>query len=156
MEDTIQTLNSKNESEMESYRLSKRFFKLFLILFCGYALGYMGFSLSWLLIGVFVWTLRYKYFKEQSDKVNLQRSIASNEKLAITCAMKDLPSWVYFPDTERAEWVNKVLKQMWPFIDEYVKVLIKQSIEPNITSSLPDYLKSFRFEKVNLGTVVRN
>jgi hypothetical protein len=45
---------------------------------------------------------------------------------------------------------------MWPFIDEYVKKLIKQSIEPNITSSLPDCLKSFRFEKVNLGTVVRN
>jgi hypothetical protein len=97
MENTIQTLNSKNESEMELYRLSKRFFKLILILFCGYALGYLGFSLLWLLIGVFVWTLRNKYSKELSDKVNLQRFIASNEKLAITCAMKDLPSWVYFP-----------------------------------------------------------
>lgn len=44
---------------------------------------------------------------------------------------------------------------MWPFIDQYVKGVIKQSVEPSIAASLPDYLKSFRFEKVDLGTMVR-
>ena len=27
----------------------------------------------------------------------------------------DLPSWVYFPDKERAEWVNNIIKQVNPF-----------------------------------------
>lgn len=97
METNAQTMNTTNERQLELYGLSKKFFNLFLILLSGYALGWMGFSISWILIFVFIWTLRYKYFKENSDKVNLQRSIASNEKLAITCAMQDLPSWVYFP-----------------------------------------------------------
>ncbi|CAG2175913.1 unnamed protein product, partial [Oppiella nova] len=98
------------------------------------------------------WVLRYKYFIQQTEKVNLLRSIASNEKLAITSAIKDLPSWVHFPDRERAEWINKIMKQMWPFIHEYMKTVIKQSIEPNITSALPDYLKSFKFERLDLGS----
>lgn len=41
---------------------------------------------------------------------------------------------------------------MWPFIGEYAKRLIKESIEPSISSCLPDYLKSFHFEKIDLGT----
>lgn len=49
---------------------------------------------------------------------------------------------------------SQIIKQLWPFLDEYVKTLVKDSIEPSITSCLPDYLKSFRFEKVNLGSIV--
>ncbi|RWS22901.1 hypothetical protein B4U80_09644, partial [Leptotrombidium deliense] len=46
-----------------------------------------------------------------------------------------------------------ILKQLWPFIDEFVRNLMKETIEPSVVSSLPDYLKSFRFEKVDLGTI---
>ena len=31
----------------------------------------------------------------------------------------DLPSWVFFPDKERAEWVNNIMKQLWPYVNEY-------------------------------------
>ena len=30
----------------------------------------------------------------------------------------DLPSWVFFPDKERAEWVNNIMKQLWPYVNE--------------------------------------
>ena len=32
----------------------------------------------------------------------------------------DLPSWVFFPDKERAEWVNNIMKQLWPYVNEFV------------------------------------
>lgn len=58
-----------------------------------------------------------------------------------------------FKDTERAEWINRILKQMWPFIGEFVKNLLKNKIETNI-EQMSDYCKGFRFEKIDLGSVV--
>lgn len=97
MEANGENQSPEHQTELELLQLSRKFFKLFAILFCGYALGWMGFSTAWLLLGVFVWTLRRKHLKEQSEKLNLVRKIAADEKMAITCAIKDLPSWVYFP-----------------------------------------------------------
>ena len=96
METSVQKENN-NESELELLQLSKKFFKMFGIVFSGYVIGWSGLSIAWPLIGCFVYTLRYKYLAKQQKKVELQRNIAFNEKLAITCAVKDLPSWVYFP-----------------------------------------------------------
>ncbi|XP_054162400.1 extended synaptotagmin-2-like [Oppia nitens] len=152
----INTNNSNenyNESALQLYNLSQQFLKLFTKLCFIYILGYMGFSIAWILIGVFIWTLRHKYFAQIYQRISFFRQLATNEEPTITGAIKDLPSWVYFPDSERAEWINKIVKQMWPFIDEYVKTLIKSSIEPNIKSALPDFLKSFRFERVDLGSI---
>ena len=97
MEESVQNKKTGYESELELLQLSREFFKLFAIVLCGYALGWMGFSFAWLLLGAFVWTLRQKYFKDQNDKLKLIRSIGADEKAAITCSIKDLPSWVYFP-----------------------------------------------------------
>ena len=33
----------------------------------------------------------------------------------------ELPSWVYFPDKERAEWLNNIIKQLWPNVNTYVR-----------------------------------
>jgi hypothetical protein len=33
----------------------------------------------------------------------------------------ELPSWVYFPDKERAEWLNNIIKQLWPNVNNYVR-----------------------------------
>lgn len=44
-----------------------------------------------------------------------------------------------------------MIKQLWPFIGEYVQDLIKNTIEPSIGNSLPKSLKPFRFEKVDIG-----
>ena len=42
----------------------------------------------------------------------------------------DLPSWVYFPDKERAEWVNNIIKQVNPFRtirDRWVSLELKKN-----------------------------
>ena len=100
MENTVKKeshIIASNGSELQLLQLSKKFFQMFGIVSCGYVFGWSGLSIAWPLIGCFVYTLRYKYLTKQTEKVNLQRNIAQNEKLAITCAVKDLPSWVYFP-----------------------------------------------------------
>ena len=35
---------------------------------------------------------------------------------------------IYFPDVEKAEWVNNILQQLWPYIGEYVKTVIIEEV----------------------------
>ena len=46
----------------------------------------------------------------------------------------------------------QVIKQMWPFIGEYVSNLLKTSVE----KSIRDHLKSFLFENIDIGDCVRS
>lgn len=65
-------------------------------------------------------------------------------------------SWqVYFPDIERCEWLNRVLKQVWPNANHYAKALLKDSIEPNVQKALSGFkLNNFKFDRMVLGTIV--
>lgn len=130
------------------------FLQITTITFLAYIFGSLGFSFLWIIIPMMGWIIRDRYLQHQNELYDVRSAIASDEKSVITSAIKELPSWVHFPDEERAEWINKILKQLWPFVNEYAKIVFKNNIESNIISSLPEYLKSFRFEKVDLGNVV--
>ncbi|XP_077339533.1 extended synaptotagmin-1 isoform X2 [Lithobates pipiens] len=57
---------------------------------------------------------------------------------------------VTFPDVEKAEWLNKLIAQMWPFIGQYLEKMLTDSIAPLIRSS-NTHLSTFYFTKINLG-----
>lgn len=74
-----------------------------------YLVGYMGWSVAWLITPV-VFAVTREYWRKSA---NLRRSIAkasavANEKDVILARIDDLPAWVYFPDVERCEWINRV------------------------------------------------
>ncbi|XP_041372347.1 extended synaptotagmin-2-like [Gigantopelta aegis] len=115
--------------------------------------GYFQFSPSWLLLGLVVYSWKAKHNKDKKWKIKIAQEIARDEREAILARVEELPSWVYFPDVERAEWVNKIIDQLWPYIGDYVKKLLIESIEPQIRASLPDSLKSFKFSKIDLGDI---
>lgn len=52
---------------------------------------------------------------------------------------------------EQAEWVNTVLKQMWPYISVWLIQVIKET-EPKIHKI--KLLGSFKFVKIDLGEIV--
>lgn len=61
---------------------------------------------------------------------------------------------VHFPDVEKAEWVNKMIKQMWPFVNTYTENLLRKTVQPKVQSSLPKSLTPFSFENIDLGDIV--
>ncbi len=56
--------------------------------------------------------------------------------------MTDLPRWVYFPDTERVEWINKLVRQLWPSTQEVVDRTLREATEKGGT------MEGYQFEKV--------
>ncbi|CAG0923527.1 unnamed protein product, partial [Notodromas monacha] len=70
----------------------------------------------------------------------------TDEKEIISKVWKELPAWVFFADMERAEWLNRVIRRLWPFIGHFVKKLLEKQIEPQVAETLKFYkINSFRY-----------
>ncbi|KAM9826925.1 extended synaptotagmin-2-B [Neosynchiropus ocellatus] len=128
------------------------FVKTFVIIFPIYVLGYFEFSFSWLLIGLVIlfWWRRNTGGKHS----RLSRALAffAQEERSVqhNLTTSDLPPWVHFPDVERVEWLNKTVKQMWPYICQFVEKLFQEKIEPAVKAS-NSHLSTFCFSKIDIG-----
>ncbi|XP_074653719.1 extended synaptotagmin-2-B-like isoform X2 [Tubulanus polymorphus] len=129
------------------------YFRLVVLLLAVWLLGYFGFSASWVMIGLFVYIFNERYKRKRQLQIEIAHELARDEKKSILARVEDLPSWVYFPDIERAEWVNKMISKMWPYIGEMTTEILIKTVEPKIVESMPGYLKSFKFSKIDLGDI---
>ncbi|KAK2851402.1 hypothetical protein Q5P01_007678 [Channa striata] len=119
-----------------------------------YLAGYYGFSISFVLLGLTIY-MGWKHSRlEKAIRIKSAMYLLENEREFTTervfRAKRDLPSWVNFPDVEKAEWLNKILQQAWPFIGQYLEKLLVETIAPAIRASNV-YLQTLSFTKVNLG-----
>ncbi|XP_053569804.1 extended synaptotagmin-2 isoform X2 [Bombina bombina] len=130
-----------------------QFAKTFILIFPVYVLGYFGLSFSWLLI-VLVFLFWWKKNKgNKSSRLNRALSFLENEEKAVkhSICTSDLPAWVHFPDIERAEWLNKTVKHMWPYICQFIEKLFRETIEPAVRGA-NTHLSTFSFTKIDMGS----
>lgn len=99
--------------------------------------------------------LREKNRSARTIKSEMIKAIGINEKDAIMARLDEVPSWVFFPDQERAEWVNKILKQMWPNLRVYIQGMMISTVEPIINQYSQSFVGKIKFEEVDLGDIVR-
>ncbi|XP_076667035.1 extended synaptotagmin-like protein 2 isoform X2 [Andrena cerasifolii] len=117
--------------------------------------GYSNLSIAWLIAPIALAAWKSERRKDNELKaITAQASVMAKEKELIMSRLDELPSWVYFPDFDRAEWLNKVLYKVWPSINHFARELCKQSIEPAIAEKLAEYkVKGFQFERLVLGRI---
>ncbi|XP_065795706.1 extended synaptotagmin-2 isoform X2 [Muntiacus reevesi] len=124
----------------------------FALLLPVYALGYLGLSFSWVLLalGLLVWCRRSRGLK--ATRLCRALALLEDEERAVRLGVRacDLPAWVHFPDTERAEWLNKTVKHMWPFICQFIEKLFRETIEPAVRGA-HTHLSTFSFTRVDMG-----
>ncbi|KAL0966008.1 hypothetical protein UPYG_G00289480 [Umbra pygmaea] len=126
--------------------------KTFIVIFPIYVLGYFEFSFSWVLIGlgIFFWWRKNQGHKDNS----LTRALAflQHEDKAVrqSLSTSELPPWVHFPDVERVEWLNKTVKQLWPYICQFIDKLFRETIEPAVKGANA-HLSTFCFTKIDMG-----
>lgn len=83
-----------------------------------YFVGYMSWSVTWLITPMILIETRNFWGKSTAVKREITTaSIKRKEKDVILTRVKDLPSWVYFPDFERCEWVNCVSSRAESFVN---------------------------------------
>ncbi|XP_028155501.2 extended synaptotagmin-3 isoform X1 [Diabrotica virgifera virgifera] len=118
-----------------------------------YLVGYANWSMTWVLIPALLVTLSEEYTHTKKKKRTFAKEAASGKEKEIIENWGELPFWVVFPDVERAEWLNKAVKQCWPFINFYARDLIKTYVENKLKKNLEKYsLKGFHFERIILGS----
>ncbi|XP_044281262.1 extended synaptotagmin-2 isoform X1 [Varanus komodoensis] len=132
--------------------LVSQFARSFALVFPVYVLGYLGLSFSWVLIALLClfWVRRHRGGK--SSRLGRALAFLQDEERAVrlTVSTGDLPAWVHFPDTERAEWLNKTVKHMWPFICQFIEKLFRETIEPAVRGA-NSHLSTFSFTKIDIG-----
>ncbi|XP_077085219.1 extended synaptotagmin-2 isoform X3 [Siphateles boraxobius] len=127
-----------------------QFAKTFVIIFPIYVLGYFEFSFSWLLIALTIFFFWKRNTKCKNTRLSRALSFFEQEAVKQELDATELPSWVHYPDVERVEWLNKTVKQMWPYVCQFVEKLFKGTIEPAIKEASA-HLSTFSFTKIDLG-----
>ncbi|XP_077580687.1 extended synaptotagmin-2 [Stigmatopora nigra] len=129
-----------------------KFGKTFATILPIYVLGYLEFSFSWVLIGLAALFYWRRAHGDRDHHVNRALAFLEHRDAVVKKALPttELPPWVHYPDVERVEWLNKTVKQMWPFICQFVDKLFRDSIEPAVRGASP-YLASFCFSKIDMG-----
>ncbi|XP_016406923.1 extended synaptotagmin-2-like [Sinocyclocheilus rhinocerous] len=128
-----------------------QFAKTFVIIFPIYVLGYFEFSFSWLLIALTIFFFWKRNTRCKNTRLNRALSFFEQEDtVKQELEATELPSWVHYPDVEKVEWLNKTVKQMWPYVCQFVEKLFKETIEPAIKEANA-HLSTFGFIKIDLG-----
>ncbi|KAL3970297.1 gamma-aminobutyric acid receptor subunit delta [Sarotherodon galilaeus] len=134
------------------------------VMYCGravficypvYLLGYLGINISWVLLCVFMLTYWKKNRQWKVARITSAIELVDNEKRAIKTELRSalpMASWVQFSDVEKVHWLNKVLKQTWPFFGTYMEKLLRENIQQSIRFSSPS-LKTFTFTKIHFGRI---
>ncbi|XP_065577720.1 extended synaptotagmin-2-like isoform X1 [Artemia franciscana] len=149
------TPSSQTVSTGSLKSIMKRFLQHFPLLLGLYMAGYFRMSLVWIVGAAGLTAVREQWRKERDFRMNSAR-LANfiDESDIIKARVVDLPSWVFFPDYERAEWVNRILKSVWPNVSKFIEKIVEESIEPSVREALNAYkLTGFRFEKIRLGSI---
>lgn len=75
-----------------------------------YLAGYLGLSITWLLLGALLWMWWRRNRRGKLGRLEAAFEFLDNERQFISRELRGqhLPAWIHFPDVERVEWANKV------------------------------------------------
>jgi Ca2+-dependent lipid-binding protein len=114
-------------------------------------LGRLNFSLAWLM--PFIYSTIQDHFnqKRRVQKAATQAALRLDERDIILSRLDDIPAWVLFPDFERVEWINKIVRRLWPTVNYFVSNMVTE-LEPMLHQH--NLLRTFKFVKIDLGQIV--
>ncbi|EQB77768.1 extended synaptotagmin-1 isoform 1 [Camelus ferus] len=138
----------------EALAVLTSFGRRLLVLVPVYLAGAMGLSVGFVLLGLALYLGWRRVREEKERSLRVARQLLDDEErlTAKTLYMshRELPAWVSFPDVEKAEWLNKIVAQVWPFLGQYMEKLLAETVAPAVRGSNP-HLQTFTFTRVELG-----
>ncbi|KAL4424271.1 hypothetical protein ABPG75_001572 [Micractinium tetrahymenae] len=92
-------------------------------------------------------------------RLNRQRKDERRQLLGVIPGAKGMqellhhiPTWISFRETEKMEWLNRILEKVWPYYDEAICKLVKEQVEPLMMQyKPPGLIKKIYFQKLTFG-----
>ncbi|XP_052609625.1 extended synaptotagmin-1 [Peromyscus californicus insignis] len=138
----------------EALAVLTSFGRRLLVLVPVYLAGAAGLSVGFVLFGLALYLGWRRVRDGKARSLRAARQLLDDEEriTAKTLYMSDreLPAWVSFPDVEKAEWLNKIVAQVWPFLGQYMEKLLAETVAPAVRGANP-HLQTFTFTRVELG-----
>ncbi|KAM9364355.1 extended synaptotagmin-3 [Pholidichthys leucotaenia] len=129
------------------------FARAVLVCYPVYLTGYLGLSISWVLLCMLMVTWWKQNRQRKDARIGSAISFVDREKEMINTELKkglQMASWVHFPEVEKVNWVNKVVKQSWPFFGMYMEKFLRTTIQQLVRDS-SGALSGFTFTKIHFG-----
>eukprot|EP00245_Coleochaete_scutata_P005270 TRINITY_DN18704_c0_g1_i1.p1 TRINITY_DN18704_c0_g1~~TRINITY_DN18704_c0_g1_i1.p1 ORF type:complete len:540 (+),score=131.63 TRINITY_DN18704_c0_g1_i1:106-1725(+) len=118
----------------------------------GIILSLIGFSWG-ILIGLVVGYFLFLYSQANTVKNPEIRPLSELDRKILKRLIPELPQWVANPDYDRVDWMNKFLREMWPYLDKAVAKEVIVQTAPLIEKYKPAQIQSIDFETLTLGTL---
>lgn len=126
----------------------KEFLLIFGVTLLLWLVGHYHFSFAWIIMILMIFVgWEFQMDKKEKRRERMEKALKSS----FIDKMKNMPSWVYIPQKERADWFNHIIDQMWPFVSEMVCKIIKENVEPEMQKNMPKGLSTLYFETIDLG-----
>eukprot|EP00939_MAST-03C_sp_MAST-3C-sp1_P000315 g315.t1 len=157
-----ETQKKKAEEELEKSKVKKTaskyvgttFSHIALLCVAVYALGYWHMSVAWLFILIAAVTHYQKQKVTKLMRGEVAKRLARHGGTQDVVKMMDaLPPWVRFPDTDRAEYFNKMLNLLWPHLNNNMSPMIKLSANATLETVKPVSLTELKLTHCDLGAL---
>ena len=116
-----------------------------------YYLGYYEFSLAWLitpLLPILFIKAQWKFLEDVRKFQKISENVKMKELI-----QKVSPAQELISNRKNVEWVNSIIQQMWPNLEQFLRNLIKSSVEPVINQNSGSVMKAIKFDKLVFGKI---
>ena len=130
-----------------------------------YLAGWLGLSYAWILffVTLHLATAGARQQARQRSRINPSSKPEWKEAdLLHSLGPDSLPGWVTFPDVDRAEWINVILRKLWPNFGDIGNQIAKLLVEPKVNEILKrlsikglnlETLSAFKIKQLVLGSI---
>ncbi|KAE7996982.1 hypothetical protein FH972_001658 [Carpinus fangiana] len=121
--------------------------------FLGTLLGILGFGIG-ILFGLLVGFFLFIYSEPKDVEDPVIRPLHELDSSALQEILPEIPLWVKNPDYDRADWLNKFISDMWPYLDKAICSMIRNMAQPIFAEYIGKYqIKAIDFKTLSLGTL---
>ena len=76
-----------------------------------------------------------------------------SDPIMIKTIIEEMPRWTIESDFQRMEWLNSILKKLWPSISLSCEDLVKPIVKPILKEYKPQFLTSLELTTFHLGSI---
>ncbi|KAH9530525.1 hypothetical protein CY35_20G008600 [Sphagnum magellanicum] len=113
--------------------------------------GLLGFGWG-VSIGLIVGFFFFIYLQPMEVKDPIIRTLSKLESQTLQELLPEIPLWVKNPDYDRVDWVNNIVKDLWPYLDKAICKIACDHVLPYIEHYGPKFkIDSMEFLYLTMG-----